>query len=389
MKKRILLLIIIGGGDICFFSFIVKKVLNGSVLEGTAIGCAASFLMLQWMPSCVEGLYWYNGAVNYCLFYMIMLFLICSVISLHLAQGKKQIFDIFFCCLLGFLLEGGNHVTAFMGLIFVFCFISIELYQHKKKKVLYMGIIFAVMAICFIINISSPGTIVRQSYFSKMPIMECLKSALTTGMEQIGTWFGLSSIVVALLVMPIYIRLVRRVCAVTSFRFPNPFIIFVFSVAWICAMYCPPLYAMGMSGAGRLHNIVYYNFIILFLVNVFYCTGWVMCKFDAIDARYNSQLNYINWFYCVIVLITGLLISKWDTTWSFKANEAIESGIAGQYSQEAYNRNNLLLESQGKDVVVNKYTAKTAILFFDDIKSNPEENEGVKNFYNLNSIIAK
>lgn len=385
----VLMLFLIGGGNICLFSCTVKKLLGGSILDGAAIGCAASFIMIQWMPSCVEGLYWHNGAVNYGLFYMIMLLLICCIIILHMAQGKKCIGNIIACCLLGFLLEGGNHVTAFMGMIFVFCFILVELYQRKKEKAVYMAIIFTIMVVCFYINISSPGTEVRQAYFNKMNAIECIKNAIITGMKQIDAWIDLSPIVVSMLLMPIYLRLIKKVYTNSSFRFSNPFIVFACSVAWICAMYCPPLYAMGLSGAQRLHNIVYYNFVILFLINVFYCTGWVMCQFARINENNQFQLN-IKWYYCAIALIVGLLTSKWDTSWGFKTNESIVSGEANHYSQEAFERYNILLESKGKDVVVSEYSIRPEVLFFDDIGPEPDDwrNEGVRDYYELNSIVT-
>lgn len=77
----VIMLCMIGGVTCALFVCLVKRLAGGSVLDGIAIGCVASFLMIQWMPSCVEGLYWYNGAVNYGLFYAIMLFLVCTVIG--------------------------------------------------------------------------------------------------------------------------------------------------------------------------------------------------------------------------------------------------------------------------------------------------------------------
>lgn len=85
------------GGTCILFAYIVKKLIGGSVLDGIVIGCAASFLMIQFMPSCAEGIYWYNGAVNYGLFYMIMLLLICSIISLHNVPKKNCILKVSTC----------------------------------------------------------------------------------------------------------------------------------------------------------------------------------------------------------------------------------------------------------------------------------------------------
>lgn len=361
-------------------------------MDGIAIGSVASFLMIQWMPSCVEGLYWYNGAINYGLFYTIMLLLVCTVIGFHMVSGKGNGRRILFCYILGFLLEGGNHVTAFMGLLFVFGTVLFELSQEKNIKALTMGMLFVFMAICFLVNVTSPGTAVRQAAFAetKLDVMTTIYRAIRTGMSQIGSWVSLDSIVGVLLVMPVYCRLIKKVYIDTTFRFPNPFLIFVGSVAWICVMYCPPLYAMGFSGSGRLQNVVYYNFVILLFINAFYCLGWVMCRYGIVNADRDFPVS-IKWICCAGILLAGLMISKGSASWGYRAFTTVSSGEAYQYSQEAFARNKVLLESEGKDVVVQDYSVKPELIFFTGITDDPNywTNQHVSGFYRLNSIAIR
>lgn len=389
----ILMLSIIIFGTCYFFSFLVKKIIGGSALDGIAIGCVASFLMIQWMPSCVQGLYWYNGAVNYGLFYMVMLLLVCTVINLHKACGKKDnIKAILGCCFLGFWLEGGNHVTAFMGLLFVLGFVLVEIYLKNKSKVICYSFILAFMVACFLFNVMSPGTKVRQDRLNDygMDAIETIRNAVTGGLRNINSWIDLAPIVAVLLVIPIFLKLIKKVRDNTSFRFKNPFLVFVFSVAWICVMYCPPLYAMGYLGEGRLHNIVYYNFIILFLINIFYCAGWVVSKMDSKNESYVLGIS-MKWVYCTIVLVIGLLISRWDSTWGAEAVAEMKLGEPQLYSQQAHERNELLLNSGGHDVIVKEYSVRPETLFFDDITEDADDwrNASVRMFYGLNSIIIE
>lgn len=229
-----------------FFSYIIKKVIRGSILDGIAIESVASFLLVQWMPSNAEGLYWYNGAINYGLFYAILLLLICFGISLHMAVEKRSIIGAtIICCLLGFILEGGNHVTAFMGLIFIFCFTVLEFVLKKIRVGACFAGIFLFMVICFLFNVMSPGTRVRQSAFVKMGIILAIRSAISIGIKNINFWLDLAPIIVALLIIPIIIKIIKTIYKKTSFQFSNPLIVVMGSVAWICAMYGPPVYAMG------------------------------------------------------------------------------------------------------------------------------------------------
>ena len=68
--------------NLIFSFYILHKRLGTDKLSALTLGMLISFLMLQWMPSTVEGLYWYNGAVNYTFFFGLLLLLICVVIDL-------------------------------------------------------------------------------------------------------------------------------------------------------------------------------------------------------------------------------------------------------------------------------------------------------------------
>ena len=155
-------------------------------------------------------------------------------------------------------------------------------------------------------------------------------------------------------------------------------------------MYCPPVYAMGYLGEGRLHNIVYFNFIILFFVNIFYFTGWILCNLSEQKEVKHSYIN-TTWICCMAVLLIGLCISNWGSSWSAEAISKLKWGEPQWYSQQAYDRHKKLLNSAGQDVIVEEYSVKPEILFFDDITDNPEDwrNSSVKGFYDLNSIVIE
>ena len=65
----ILLLAIIVGANCAGTVYIFHRKCGCPRLEGFAAGCVMSFLMIEWMPSALQGLYWYNGAMNYAVSY--------------------------------------------------------------------------------------------------------------------------------------------------------------------------------------------------------------------------------------------------------------------------------------------------------------------------------
>ena len=73
------------GANLIFAEYVLHYKLKGSALGAMALAFTMSMVMVQWIPSAVQGLYWYNGAMNYTFFYGIFLLLIIGEISLHTA----------------------------------------------------------------------------------------------------------------------------------------------------------------------------------------------------------------------------------------------------------------------------------------------------------------
>ena len=78
------------------------------------------------------------------------------------------------------------------------------------------------------------------------------------------SWMGLAVIVTAVLLLPVLLSMVTKIRGQYGFSFRYPLLVFVLSVAWLCAMFCPPIYAMGTPGDVRLTNVVYFSFVWLF-----------------------------------------------------------------------------------------------------------------------------
>ncbi|NBH82422.1 hypothetical protein D3Z56_05765 [Lachnospiraceae bacterium] len=252
------------------------------------------------------------------------------------------------------------------------------------------------MTVGFLLNVLSPGTKVRQSALTKIDAVSAIKSAISVGIKNINLWLDLAPVIVALLIMPIILKLVICAFKQNNFKFSNPLLLLIGSVMWLCAMYCPSLYATGAAGAGRLQNIVWYSFIILFFINVFYISGWVMNK---VDMKYKSnEVAFINakWICFVLTMLMGLYLAKWNGVWSSdwngawsaKAVQELKQGEAQRYSKQAFDRYKVLLNSSAQDVIVKDYSDKPETLFSSDISEdvNHWRNQDLRNYFGLNSV---
>ncbi|MGN0485505.1 MAG: DUF6056 family protein [Lachnospiraceae bacterium] len=382
----IFMLSIILGSNFLLCWYLLHRCLKAAKLEAAACGCILSFLMIQWMPSVVEGLYWFNGAMNYVLFYGVFICLLCLLISMNRCQvSVKSIGKILLLCLLGIFLAGGNHITAFCGIILLGCFLIFTILQKKKAQFLITLLAEFCAISGFLFNVTSPGTKNRQARFVDRPgAVKAILKSIQTGAASINGWIGIAVIVGVILLFPLAWRLTKNLREQTGFSFRYPLLVVIGSAAWICMMFCPTYYAMNSSGAGRSVNIVYFFFIILLFVDTFYIIGWLTGHVTL--AAVNSQ-KY--WYTSAAVFAIGVCLCCGTQSCAFQALQCLRDGSAKQYSTEANARIDLLTHSAGKKVTLQPYTVKPGLLFFDDITTDPKnwKNKSLKKYYCLRSVV--
>ena len=375
-------------GNLIFCLYVLNKRLGAAKLTATAFGMVITFLMLHWMPSTVEGLYWYNGAMNYTFCYGILLVLFCIVLSLCQEQSKsglilKCISGIILACAL----SGGNHVTAFAGLLAVAGILGFCLILKKKNYALRVGIVLLFETAGFLLNILSPGTKVRSNAFEESQgVFWTIWNSVRYLLDRMDGWVGLALIVCMILMLPFIFQCVRRIRKDKKFDFRYPLLVFIASVGFLAAMCCPSYYAMGAIGAGRLVNVIYFAFVLLAFLNTFYVCGWLDEKFDFGEFQWKMP-----WTLTVLVLSFGMIVGCYGNAAGYIAWNSVSSGEALAYSLEADARYNLYINSEGQDVEVEAFSFYPQLLYYEDITEDAEDwrNQQVREYFELNSVVRK
>lgn len=391
----IIMLVLIVGSTVFFSTYLLKRLLKRDALEGMTLGLVMSFLIIQYMPSCVEGLYWFNGAVNYGFFFAVLLIYICLLLELQreLSMLKEMLL---FCVglLLVFLLEGGNHVTAFMGVVSG-AVATIVFRRRNKRKIIENISLFFASLFFLLFNICSPGTAVRAAALEKnmevkLGVLRTIIRSMWESLRNIGDWFGFKEVVLLILVLPILLEVTAYIRKELNFKFRYPLAVITASTAWLALMYCPPFYAMGGCGADRLIDIVYYFFIILLFIDATYIIGWMQ---NFISEEFTMKIQVSNWRFLqtAAILSFALFFSSVMDTWAFEAVMELYSGQAKAYSEQYFEREAVLIDSAGKNVAVSGFSEKPKMLFFDDITENAKvwKNQGVSDYYDLKSIVIQ
>lgn len=371
--------------NLLFFVYVLRKRLRCHTLTAVSCGMLSSVLMLHWMPSPVEGLYWYNGAMNYTFFFGVMILLFCLVLELMQEIGGWRLYiRVFAGCITAFALSGGNHVTAFAGLLLTFGILAGCVFWRKKSYALRVLIVWSVEAAGFLLNISSPGTRVRASAFAKpQGVFWTVRNALVFLFEQLDRWIGLALIAALVLMLPFFWKEAKAVYERTGFRFRAPLAVAAASAGLAGAMLCPSFYAMGAAGAGRLVNVIYFTFVLLVFVNLFYLCGYLAIRLENVEFFRTS-----GWILTMALFFAGAFLGCTGSSAGMSAWKSVTSGEAALYSQEADARYNLYIRSQGKDVIVKPFSVCPQLLFFDDITEDITDwrNGNVTEYYGLNSV---
>ena len=117
-----------------------------------------------------------------------------------------------------------------MGILLIGGFGIFAAVKKRRQNLICCVITLAAMVAGFLFNVTSPGTRIRQSYFSDRPgVAGTIVTAVKTGIACINSWMGLAVIVTAVLLLPVLLPLVKKIRGQYGFSFRYPLLVFVLS----------------------------------------------------------------------------------------------------------------------------------------------------------------
>ena len=335
---------------------------------------------MQLLPSPVQGLYWYNGAIYYSFF--LGLTMIGFYFLIRLIKTGRLSTSILLCAIYLFL-GGGNYVTAMM------CFVvntSVLLILVLERKTAYKKVIvpLAVLTVSFLISIISPGNNVRQAQLQYRPdFFFAFKEAFIQTITFSIKWTSLPVIG-----MSVFLALTWSCLKPENhrpFRFPG--IVSIWSICLLASMFFPPLYAMGNIGEQRLVNILFLSYLLLLSFNLFYWLQWFRKKYikDYAVPRLRTQIiGAVIFAFCVVVyIVTGHGVT------TVSAIGELRSGEARVYYEAARERQNQLEDPDIKEVRLQPFPTAPYLLYIGDIEDNMDSylNQDMSAFYGKDSIL--
>lgn len=381
------------------FQVVLIRYLNADKYSYIIICCVIAGLSLHFMPSPVEGLFWYNGAIYYTFFYSLSLILVSLILLFYQSNHLLgQLVYSLFIGVLGLIVGGGNFTAALVTAV-VLVYILIYGIVLKKKRFLIAALALACELFGLMISATAPGNAVRQTYFLNRPTaLGAVLQSFRTALVSIFQWTGLPVIVCMVFLIPIIYKIVRA----SDFLFPRPWLMPIMSFCAFSAQFTPPLYALGFSGPTRLLNVIYYSYYIFLLVNLFYIIGWISKQLQKNDVEHAElalfrkisilvQKNLLPVLSCFALLFAIGCISTNNVRkiTGVSAFLSLRNGQATQYDREAIARLTVYDNPSLKQSRVNAFSAKPYVLYFNDIEPDKSNwrNVAVAKFYNKESVV--
>ncbi|MBE5852723.1 MAG: hypothetical protein E7299_07220 [Lachnospiraceae bacterium] len=360
-----------------FMTVLVKGLDADKYCAGiVSMGCV---LMQIWFtPVPVEAYYWFCGAIVYTFIYALcwlligILFLLCRGVT---GRKKLIIFETIIV-LLSISIGGSNYVTGLvMVVVYAFFVMGTFLLRNRNKYLMLANMVIYLIAFGF--NALAPGNMARQNTtgLERNSAVESIMLSFKEALEYIMVNMWLPNVIVALLLVPFFIRIVKRKQNV--FRFPA--LISFLSFCLFAAHFTPNLYALGFTGAGRVLNLYRFSFYFLLYANELYWIGWLSYrhseKYKAIlseNAESNEAFQKESWLLpsCIfggVVLCISMYFFGGKTITSVSAISDLCTGVAQQYHAEQEERLALYENPSIKEVYVTPYTNAPYLLFFKDI----------------------
>lgn len=357
----------------------------------------ALIIMVQLIPEDgmrTEGLYWYSGAINYTfLFSMAMLFLGLLVTLLYGTGQKKNpsVVRIILTCVLGFLVGGGNYLTALSTAILMAVFLFFCLIRKKISRVTAAPCIS--MLAGFFISCAAPGNRIRGGEGGMSAVRSILLSLHYTLSYCVSEWTTWQVLLLILLMLPAAWKLAGQIKAKCS----HPVLMLFFCYGLVSANMVPALYAVANIEAGRIRVVIWFQYIVVLTLYLVYFLGFIRHRLGLRPERENGDRSVADGTDCILALIVLFLFGgamdlhvNPDGACFSSALADLRSGTAQAYLAENESRYEIFHDSSVRDVTVTEFENRPALLFFADLDEDPDNwiNQAVAVYYGKDSVRA-
>lgn len=389
---------------------IMNKLLKIQMSNVVMLYVTIMSVIIQFMPSVVEGIYWWSGAFLYTFFFSVALATLAYFFYVFQkpSDGKKMYIHYICLVVLVIIVEGSNYPTAILMMMVLGLILAYVLFFRRDRLVLSIFVFFASVT-GLLLNVLAPGNsarMLREGVEYVPSIGKTLLISFRLGFQHFRTWFTIPVVLALVLMVPVLFDAFKK----SKIKFRCPVLFSALSLGVFCGMFAPTAYSYGWVGPGRYMNIVYGGYVILLFTNEIYYIGWIRRVINTVteeqeDERLEGEKrialelkkhlpSVIALCGCVLFIVarpnfyTGYS-TKEETYTSVIAVKSLYSGETKNYYAQFCDRRNALMDEDIRELEFSPYYCKPQLLYFDDITSDSTnwKNSEMASYYGKDSII--
>lgn len=342
-------------GGLCLSAAYFSKNLIRRTLGAGAPASAVFFtvlmtLLLQFLPSAREVIYWHSGT-PYALSVMMILVILGLLLKLH-----RQAFSLSYALRGGLLFAcgvvlGGCPYPLALGGALGLCFVAAWALWTRSAARWGSLCALAGTGLALALVVAAPGNLLRQEVVgAPVSAARAVVQSVAECAEMTGQWFSPQLVAAAVLLLPLLAPALRA----CGFSFGHPFLFMTLSFGVLAASFVPPIYATGLEGyrVERVLSSLYMLYALLALLNLLYLGGYLLRRLERPSAcletlgRKGPSLAVLS--LCGMLLLWGLFANAIMTAPSIAAAKSLLTGEAARYHQEMSLREERLAASETK-----------------------------------------
>lgn len=364
------------------FYFLIKTLFHFNKLKNLSLALIFFIFYLSFMPSIMQGVYWFSGSFAiYQTGIILLIFLISFFIKI--IRNENKITNILISSIILVVLAGINEVFIFTILPLIFFIFIYFFIKNDNKKWIFLYL-FSLFFIFSTFSITAPGNFIRNSMMiNSLPIEQQIIQKVFFSLNAIKKhlleWINIPVITISIF----YLIFLIKNKSIEQ-KYINPLILLLtnlsifffgfFIVNWPVIEY-------------RTLNVIYFIFLLSMFFNLYNLSIYLKNKnnIKIINFLNNLKISNIAQIGFITLFISILLLSENNIN---KAYKDLISRTANKYNLELNSRYKIIKERKNKEVVVRLLENKPESLFYLDIDKDPHDWKNVcyARYFNLKSI---
>lgn len=351
------------------FGIIKKRLLGEDARFRPAFyALLGAFLLMTGFPSPQQGLYWYNGMMNYTPWAMLTLLNVALQAEINRPARKgSMVWLLVASMVLSFLISGVNYIVIAANLMLLaLCNVYFIFRKKRYWSLLPLCAALAGFTLCFL----APGVAARRALFAPTSLPKAAVHALIYTFDSVKNWTNLSFFAILALFAPAAYAVAKRLPEEAGRKFPWRTMLLGFVL--LTGLFFVPFYTMGGAGGGRLINVIWLMFLLFGLYHEVMILRWLLTKnllpMERIRAFWGrTRVQTVVFCCCIACLFVASPAQFNEKAGAFKALQEFADGTAKGYAAEMDARVARYTDGSLAEVAVEPLENRPYMLYLSDV----------------------